>query len=313
MALAPIVLFTYNRPEHTRKTLEALRANELASASTLYIYCDGPTTTATATQKGRIEATRSVAKEQQWCANVSIIESETNLGLASSILQGVSTIIKKHGKIIVLEDDIVTHPLFLRYMNTALDVYERHKEVYHINGFTNESAMQFLVPDFYFLHFMSCWGWATWDDRWSKLQSDHTYYYERLINNPSLLSKFNYNHTIAFHNQLADNISGKINTWAILWYSTVFFNDGLCLTAKNSFVINIGLDGSGEHCGIEEVPDQFKTKNQIDFKQKFEQLEVQENWLSRKHLELYFKFGNQIKIGDVFKRIRNKVKKVTRR
>ena len=165
MTYAPIVLFIYNRPDHTRQTLEALSKNTLASESELYIFADGSKENATKEQLEKIHQTRQIAHSQLWCKSVSIIESSVNKGLAASIISGVTEIINKFGKIIVLEDDIVTGKYFLEYMNAALQKYENEKRVWHITGWrdpvpTNIDNSSFFYPT------MDCWSWATWADRW---------------------------------------------------------------------------------------------------------------------------------------------------
>lgn len=133
--LAPIVLFTYNRPHHTQKTLQALMQNELADKSVLYIYCDGAKEHATETDKTNITEVRKVVRSKQWCKEVHIIEAEKNKGLAKSIISAVTEIVGKYGKIIVLEDDIITSKGFLRYMNDALSIYQTQDKVMHVSAY----------------------------------------------------------------------------------------------------------------------------------------------------------------------------------
>ena len=55
---------------------------------------------------------------------VHIIEREKNYGLARSIIDGVTTQVNAYGRTIVLEDDLVTAPYFLQFMNSALEMYK---------------------------------------------------------------------------------------------------------------------------------------------------------------------------------------------
>lgn len=313
MTLAPIILFVYNRPEHTRRTLDALKLNNLASKSLLYIYADGPKKDASQLELSNIKKTRKVIYDQQWCLEVRIIESSENKGLAASILDGVTEVIEKHGKVVVLEDDIVVHRSFLKYMNTALNYFENKKKVFHINGYSNKSAFQFLLKDYYFLHFMSCWGWGTWKDRWSLINRDHSFYYNKLQYDEALLSSFNYENTLNFHNQLKDNISGKIRTWAILWYSTVFFNKALCVTPKFSLVENIGLDGSGEHCYNAGYKQKMVERSFDQFDRYFRKMKFEENSFSRLHLKLFYKYGEMVSLTFIKKKVINKAKSLLKR
>jgi hypothetical protein len=240
---APIVLFVYNRPWHTEQTVTALLKNDLAAASDLIVYSDAPKNDAAAQ---KVEGVRSFIKGIHGFKSVSIIEREKNWGLADNIIDGVTFVIKKHGKAIVLEDDIVTSPFFLRYMNEALDFYDKEEKVWHINGYMFPVDTTKL-SDTFFTKGMFCWGWGTWKRAWQHYKRDP----EKL---PSQFSKemirdFNYDGTNNFFGQILANKDSKLHTWAIFWYATIFLNNGLCLCSKNSLTQNIGQDGSGMHSG----------------------------------------------------------------
>jgi GT2 family glycosyltransferase len=158
--LAPIIVFIYNRPEHTQKTLSALSANFLAKESILYIYSDGPKQNASETEKQIILETRKIALSEKWCGEIQFIQSDYNKGLADSIITGVTDVVSKHGKVIVLEDDLVTSPYFLTYMNDALVLYADKSTVWHISGYMYPLSPQGLM-DAFFWRTMDCWGWAT--------------------------------------------------------------------------------------------------------------------------------------------------------
>lgn len=248
--LAPIVLFVYNRPEHTLRTLESLAKNTLAKDSSLYIFADGPKKDSSLETLTKIEETRKQLRLKKWCKEVYIIESETNKGLANSIIDGITDIINKYGRIIVLEDDIVTTPGFLQYMNDALDCYESESKVMHISAFLPYSKLICHLPETFLVRNMSCWGWATWKDRWDKLIFDTDYLYHHLPTLPDF-DQMNFADLpeTNMYQQIIDNYEGKIKTWAIKWYSTIFINQGLCLYPHRSLVKNIGFDGTGIHSG----------------------------------------------------------------
>jgi len=258
--LAPIVLFVYNRPLHTRQTIEALQQNELAKDSELYIYCDGIKTiedegddfrelqsSINAELQSSVNAVREYVHLLKTFKKVTIIERDRNWGLAASIIDGVSSVVKKHGKIIVLEDDIVTSPYFLKYMNEALDFYEEEDKTWHISGWnypvkvdSNDESHAFLWQ------VMNCWGWATWQDKWKYYEKNA----KKLIGEFSKqeIEKFNLDGIEDFWGQVLSNDKGETNTWAIFWYATIFKNGGLCLNPVQTFVDNIGIDGSGINC-----------------------------------------------------------------
>jgi len=264
MSYAPIVLFIYNRPDHTKQTLEALAANTLARDSDLFIYADGPKENAAPEQLEKIRQTRELARSQNWCKNVTVIESEKNKGLAASIILGVTETANKYGKVIVLEDDIVTGKYFLEFMNTALDKYENEKKVWHIAGW-RDPVKKAKEGGAYFYPTMDCWGWATWADRWQYFKKDVAFYQSVFTDE----MKFHFNiegSEPGMWSQIDDNSSGKINTWAIFWYATLFLKNGLCLAPTKSLVKNIGFDNSGVHCGQNSSED---IKHNLDFEIKY--------------------------------------------
>lgn len=237
--LAPIVLFVYNRPWHTEQTLEALMQNELADQSTLYIIADGAKENITPEQLQKIQEVRQVIRQKQWCKEVYIEEKEKNWGLADSIIDGVTRIVNQYGKIIVLEDDIVTSPYFLRFMNDALNIYENESNIYSVTGYAfpidTEEVTCFLSP----LAFSS-WSWGTWADKWQCF--DKAIPYKSLIQqNNWLRRRFNF----ADYNY-ADMLNNN-NSWAIRWYYSVFIRNGLGVFPTKNLVENIGFDGSGLH------------------------------------------------------------------
>ena len=242
MRLAPIVLFTYNRLWHTQKTIQALKNNELANESELIIYSDG------AKNKSAYESVsqvRDYVETVDGFKKVTIISREKNWGLANSIIDGVSQAIKKHGKVIVLEDDLVTSPFFLRYMNDALEFYKDENEVMHISGYIypidnkNLNDTFFIKPD-------TCWGWATWDRAWKYFKKDTNYYLN--IFSKEMIRDFNLNGNYDHFKQIKANKNGRIDTWAIYWYASTYLQNGLSLHPSQSFVSNIGHDGKGVHC-----------------------------------------------------------------
>ena len=215
MDLAPITLFTFNRPWHTEQTLNALMLNELANQSTLYIYCDGPKINATEIEIQNIKKVRSIVRKKQWCKKVKIIERTKNLGLANNIINGVSEIISQHGKVIVLEDDIKTSRGFLKYMNQSLELYNDNEKVFHISGYIYPHNKN--LPDTLFYNVPLCWGWATWSRAWNNFNQDSLQLWCELIKYSKFkeFDKFGSDHLSL---QLAFNILGKIDTWFIKWH-----------------------------------------------------------------------------------------------
>ncbi|MCS6968878.1 MAG: glycosyltransferase [Cytophagales bacterium] len=249
MSLAPIVLFVYKRPWHTQQTLEALAANELADQSILYIFADGPQTDATEEQKEKIRQVRELIRSRKWCKEVHIVERQRNWGLADNIIDGVTQIVNRYGRIIVLEDDLVTSPGFLRYMNEALELYANEPRVMHISGYM--FPVEGKLPDTFFYNANSCWGWATWARAWKYFINDPLYLYRQVTKSKNSIRRFNIENSCPFTSQLEANIIGTLKTWCVRWYASFFIAGGYALYPRCSLVNNIGHDSSGEHCNAE--------------------------------------------------------------
>ncbi|MBR4625245.1 MAG: sugar transferase [Alphaproteobacteria bacterium] len=244
MELAPIVLFVYNRLSHTKQTVEALQNNILAKQSNLYIFSDGP-------KKESVEevnTVRAYIKKISGFKSVTIYESQYNKGLANSIIDGVTQIIDKYGKIIVLEDDLITNQWFLIFMNEALDKYEKQNEIFMIGGHNVKLKVPFWYKKDYYLAHRSCsWGWATWRNRWIKADWEMKEY-NSFINNESEVKRFNRIGSDATP-MLKKQMDGKIDSWAIRWEFCMFKHNAYCLRPIYTLITNIGLDGTGIHCG----------------------------------------------------------------
>lgn len=240
---APVVLFVFNRPDHTKRTIEALQSNLYASSSDLYIYSDSSVDD---DSKRLVDEVRAYIRKVTGFKTITIIEQESNLGLAGSIISGVTNIIEKHGRVIVLEDDIVTSPYYLKFMNEALLYYRDKPKVWHISGWNYPITPAQYTNDVFLWRMMNCWGWATWADRWSHFEKN----VDKVINelDEDDIYKFNLDGTEAVYNQILWNKKGLVDTWAVFWYATIFRNNGLCVNPSISFVDNIGHDGSGVHC-----------------------------------------------------------------
>jgi hypothetical protein len=272
--LSPIVLFVYNRPEHTRQTLDALAANFLASESDLFIYSDAPKNQEAVES---VQAVRSLIKNVQGFKSVTIIEREKNWGLANSIIDGVTNIVNQYGKIVVLEDDIVTSPYFLQFMNDALSFYENEKKVWNITGYQFPINSDKL-PNAFLSCYRSCWSWGTWADRWKYFDKNPDKYISQITKKK--IYRFNFYGTNDMFSQITANKEGKLNTWAIFWYAEIFINNGFTLFPGKSLANNTGMDGSGVHCGRNNNFDNVLENDPIGIN--FNEIPLEDNKLATK-------------------------------
>lgn len=245
---APIVLFTYNRPEHTRRTVEALQKNIGADKSRLFIYSDYPKNEKA---KAAVEETRKYLHTITGFAEVNIIERTENWGLAKSIISGTTEIVNKYGTVIVMEDDLVSSPYFLQYMNEALLRYQDEKKVFSITGYSHFPNGNSKLSESYFLKVFSSWSWATWADRWEKFDAFATGW-EQVKTNEALSYQFDYEGRQYNTKMLLDQMEyHTIDSWAIRAYWTQFTNDMITLFPNKRLVDNEGFDGTGVHCNTE--------------------------------------------------------------
>lgn len=240
---APILLFVYNRPEHVRRNIQALLKNELAAESELFIYSDAAKDE---TSQAAVKEVRAFIRSIQGFKKITITERAENWGLARSIIDGVTTLINRYGRVIVLEDDLVVAPHFLQFMNDALETYRDEERVGHIQAcdFTHAPSL----PDTFLIKWTGSWGWATWDRAWKHFNADGKALLAELESR-KLTYTFDFNGKYGYTRMLRRQIEGKNNSWAIRWNASLFLKDILSLNVGKSLVQNEGFDGSGTNCG----------------------------------------------------------------
>jgi len=257
---APIALFVYKRPNHTKKVIDALLENKEAKHSTLFVFADGAKNSVSENEIVSIKEVRKIISKIEGFKQVIITESETNLGLKNNIINGINYVLDKFNSVIVLEDDIVPQIGFLEYLNNALNVYENEDKVMHVSAFIYPIKSKNINSTFFY-NVNSCWGWGTWKRAWVHFEDNPLKVFQKVIQNYNEF-KFNGGQKNFFFKQLEDNVKGTIKTWAVLWHSAIYLNNGLCLHPNKSLITNIGFDNSGENSGIGKI---YGKENSIDF------------------------------------------------
>jgi len=240
---APIVLFTFNRPEHTRRTLEALAANDLASESHLTVYCDGPRR---AEDVAAVDTTRAVVRAASGFASVQVVARDANMGLARSVISGVTTALEANDSVIVLEDDMLTSPSFLRFMNDGLTLYRDEDRVIAVCGYVPQLERE--MPDTFFLPGTHCWGWGTWRRGWALFEPDPAKLRDAIVERDRIY-EFDVQDAEPLTMLLQRSALGdpKIDSWALRWLGSAILHDKLTLYPGRSLLANTGFDGSGTH------------------------------------------------------------------
>jgi hypothetical protein len=241
--LAPICLFTYNRPYLTRQTIEALQKNTLAHKSDLIIFSDG----AKNDKAGPLVLlVRNYIHSVSGFKSVTVIESNRNKGLANSIISGVTQIIERYEKIIVLEDDLVTSPNFLDFMNQALNFYEKNEKIFSISGYTLDlPSLKKTTKDYYLGYRASSWGWGTWKDRWVNVDWEINDL-SSLIWNPLKHLRFLRGGS-DLSLMLWRQKKGIIDSWAVRWCYHQSKNDLLTVFPSKTKLISLGFGDSATH------------------------------------------------------------------
>jgi hypothetical protein len=245
--VAPIALFVYNRPEHTRRTIKFLQQNLLADESRLFIFSDAAKDSS---QQVFVTEVRDIIKQVDGFKSVELIERKTNLGLAESIIDGVSMLVSEYGKVIVFEDDLISSAYTLQYFNDALFRYQNEEKVMHIGAYMYPLKAENL-PETFLYRAATSWGWATWDRAWKDFEPDINKIIDRFDRKKRL--EFSIDGTMNFWKQIIEFKSGRNNSWAIRWYASIFLKGGLTLNPSKSLINNIGHDGSGIHSGLNDI------------------------------------------------------------
>lgn len=244
MSLAPIALFAYNRPVHLARTLSALRGNSLARESELFVFSDGPKHSL---DKHKVEEVRRIINRLKGFARISVQEQPSNLGLAQSIICGVTSLIERFGQVIVLEDDLIVSPGFLSFMNQSLSHFSAEPRVMQIAGNMFPFPQSIGLGDVFLSRKATTCGWATWARAWKHFNSNS----DELLRQISLSGsqhKFDMDGTYPYFEHLRKQAEGQLDVWGVRWHASMFLQQGLCLYPMLPLVSNIGMDGSGMHC-----------------------------------------------------------------
>lgn len=296
---APLVIFAYKRADKLEKCLSALEKNHEVIETKLYIFCDGPKKESDIVD---VQKVRELVHEYSYISKfkeVNIVESEENKGLANSIIGGVTEVIKKYGKIIVLEDDIIVKPNFLKYMNDALDYYENYQQYGSISAYTLPlKKLKKYDKDVYVIRKGECWGWATWENRWINVDwqlEDYVSYLKDKKKRKEFEKLQN-----GIDKMLIAQMEGRIDSWAVRWCYHLFKKGLLTVYPTVSKVMNIGMDGSGTH---------FTEKKCVNYNSEISKKESKDSWLFEA-LDVDFELERKVAVFERNEDIKEKLKSI---
>lgn len=298
---APVALFNYCRPNHSKQVLDALAENIGAAETRLYLIQDGLKLESDPKLERDHALVTQLITEFEWPGEKILVIKNENHGLANSIISGVSDLTDEYGKVIVLEDDVVPNKYFLSFMNKALEFYEEVSQVGHVSGYMFPIQTKGL-PETFFYNAATCWGWGTWKRAWEHFEPNAGKLVQQLKER-NLRREFNLDGAYDFFEMLEKNRDGLNDSWAIRWQASLKLMGLLSLHPRLSYTQNIGFDGSGVHCN---ETDQFYHERLNDRLYTPDQIHLVENSKARKRMIKYYTSGlsrwNQIK-----QKVRNKL------
>ncbi len=257
-SFTPIVLFAYARLDHLRQTVDSLQTNRESGSTPLYVYCDGPRHES---HKAQTDAVRAYVDSIDGFASITRVYRDKNLGLAKSIISGVSEVLSKYESVIVMEDDLVVSPYFLQFMNEGLQLYRNEDRVASIHGYSFPVLDQ--LPETFFLRGADCWGWATWARAWRHFEPDGKKLLDALRER-KLTREFDLDGAYPYTRMLTNQVAGKNDSWAVRWHASCFLKNMLTLYPGKSLVNNIGTDDSGTHCATTDDFKQVVTRKPVN-------------------------------------------------
>jgi hypothetical protein len=297
MYISPIIIFTYNRIDHLDTLIRSLKKNNLFADSKVFVFSDGPKNEI---DKKKIENIRIFLKKNLQIHKSEIIERDVNLGLSRNVIGGITDAFKTYDQLIILEDDLEVSPFFLNYMNDALNMYKSVDNVASISGYMYPIDPKKFSNDYFFLNLVESWGWGTWKRAWNIFEND-SLQLKKKIDEQQLANEFNFESGISYYKMLTDNINGLNDSWAVRWYASTFLKNMNTLFPSKSFVKNIGIDDSGEHCSYTTV---YDTLVNFDYKK----LEKNHNLESLSDRLVVQSFFRKIKYKRYLDNVINKIK-----
>jgi hypothetical protein len=263
MRNTPILIFAYNRPEVLKITISSLFNNYGFDQHPIYIFCDGPKVNTTNENLIKIKEVQNIINDFEWPNPPIIIKQEFNLGLANSIVKGVTKVLEQFESVIVIEDDIKTSPYFLNFINKSLEFYKDNSDVISITGFNYPLDNNTITEETFFLRGTECWSWATWRRGWDLFELDAQKLYNELLEK-KLFYHFDFKGKYKFSKMLKKTITHN-HSWAVKWYASAYLKNKYTLYPKYSLVENIGNQGTNQSQNLRKLLGFIEQNEPINF------------------------------------------------
>ncbi len=299
---APVAVFVYSRSDKTKAMFESLRLNPEAKESRIYIFSDAPKNEQALYGVKEVREYIDLVKTKDWFGEVNIVKAKVNKGLAGSIIAGVTELLDKYGRIIVLEDDLIVSKNYLRYMNQCLEFYAGDKRIWSIDGYShNPKCPKGYMKDVFLSYRASSWGWGTWKDRWELIDWE-VKDYGRFRFDPVANLRFRRGGN-DLPSMLKAQMKGKIDSWAVRWCYSQSKLGKFSVAPLRTLVGNYGLDGSGTNC--KDIENDSRREVKID--EEIRQWTVKDLSVNRQLIKDFYRrhyLSPYIRIRDKFKELK---------
>lgn len=240
---APVALFVFNRPEHTRQVAKAIR---LAAPSRLLVVADGPRLGNERDVELCIE-TRDVIGSIDWQCEVLTAYSDVNLGCKERVASGIGWVFSECPEAIILEDDCVPDPTFFRFCDELLVRFRDVEQVWMVSGTSDHRRRPRRHESYSFSRGFKIWGWASWARAWAHYDVEMAEW-PQLRDAGWLENYLHWPRMSAVTRRLFDEAhAGRVPTWDYQWAFAGWRHDGLAISPATNLVRNIGHGPDGSH------------------------------------------------------------------
>jgi hypothetical protein len=239
----PIAILVFNRPEITRKLVEAVLR---AKPPKVLVFADGPRPDHPE-DAALIEAAKAAISDAPWECEVLTNYSDTNLGTKYRPATGLDWVFQNVEKAIFFEDDVLPHPSFFRFCDELLERYQDDERVMMISGNNFMGGRRLTTDSYLFSHYAGIWGWATWRRAWR--------HYDVELREWPALRETRFLHDVlsnegevALWRQFFDRIvSGETQTWDHQWQFALWKHRGLSVMPAVNLCTNVGFGPAAQH------------------------------------------------------------------
>lgn len=244
MKFAPILVLGYNRPDYLKNLLEFLKDQKNLR---LYISIDGPVLNNPRDEFLVKECQKLAIESKEW-AETKLLFSGSNNGCYLGVTKAVDWFFANEEFGIILEDDLVFDSTAITFLTHGLSQFSKNVEIGAICAFSHLSphSISNAPISTQMVSFPSSWGWATWRDRWAKLERDFSSYSYPLFISRSI--KYGGLSGVRTWLQIRKRLEDeKLDSWAYRWLLTHSRYGWKVVVPSRSLITNIGFRQDATH------------------------------------------------------------------